>query len=51
MIFTVSFGIIIQRAVGNESCYPMKSTLIITVLSNMSRKKYINLRIPIWLDT
>jgi hypothetical protein len=24
MIFAVSFEIIIQRAVGNESCYPMK---------------------------
>jgi hypothetical protein len=31
MIFAVSFEIIIQRAVGNESCYPMKNTLIITV--------------------
>jgi hypothetical protein len=33
MIFAVSFEIIIQRAVGNESCYqcyPMKNTLIIT---------------------
>jgi hypothetical protein len=27
MIFAVSFEIIIQRAVGNESCYPMKNTL------------------------
>jgi hypothetical protein len=24
MVFEVSFEIIIQRAVGNESCYPMK---------------------------
>jgi hypothetical protein len=38
MIFAVSFEIIIQRAVSNESCYPMKNTLIITVLSNISRK-------------
>jgi hypothetical protein len=31
MIFAVSFEItpIIQGAVGNESCYPMKNTLII----------------------
>jgi hypothetical protein len=28
MRFAVSFEIIIQRAVGNESCYPMKNTLI-----------------------
>jgi hypothetical protein len=34
MIFAVSFEIIIQQAVGNESCYPMKNTLTITVLSN-----------------
>jgi hypothetical protein len=34
----VSFEIIIQRAVANESCYPMKNTLIIIVLSNRSRK-------------
>jgi Na+-translocating ferredoxin:NAD+ oxidoreductase RnfD subunit len=34
MIFALSFEIIIQRAVGNESCYPMKNTLIITLLSN-----------------
>jgi hypothetical protein len=26
MIFAVSFEIIIQRAVGNEYCYPMKNT-------------------------
>jgi hypothetical protein len=38
MIFAVSFEIIIQQAVGNESCYPMKNTLIIIVLSNRSRK-------------
>jgi hypothetical protein len=31
MIFAVSLEIIIQRAVGNESCYPMKNTLIITL--------------------
>jgi hypothetical protein len=31
MIFAVSFEVIIQRAVGNESCYPMKNTLIITI--------------------
>jgi hypothetical protein len=37
MIFAVSFEIIIQRAVGNESCYPMKNTLIITALSSRSR--------------
>jgi hypothetical protein len=34
MIFAVNFEIIIQRAMANESCYPMKNTLIITVLSN-----------------
>jgi hypothetical protein len=38
MIFAVSFEIIIQRGVGNESYYPMKNTLITTVLSNRSRK-------------
>jgi hypothetical protein len=38
MIFAVSFEIIIQRAVDNESCHTMKNTLIITVLSNRSRK-------------
>jgi hypothetical protein len=39
MIFAVSFEIIIQRAVSNESFYPMKNTLIIiTVLFNRSRK-------------
>jgi hypothetical protein len=38
MIFAVSFEIIIQGAVGNESCYPMENTLIITVLSNRSRE-------------
>jgi hypothetical protein len=38
MIFAMSFEIIIQRAVGNESCNPMKNTLIITVLSNRNRK-------------
>jgi hypothetical protein len=32
MIFVVSFGIIIQRAVGNESCYPIKNTLIIIIV-------------------
>jgi hypothetical protein len=31
MTFAMSFEIIIQRAVGNESCYPMKNTLIITI--------------------
>jgi hypothetical protein len=29
MIFAVSFEIISQWAVGNESCYPMKNTVII----------------------
>jgi hypothetical protein len=29
MIFAVSFEIIIQRAVGNESCYPMKIIILI----------------------
>jgi hypothetical protein len=43
MIFAVSFEIIIQWAVGNESCYPMKNALIITVLSNRSRKNYFQL--------
>jgi hypothetical protein len=28
MLFAVSFEIIIQRAVGNEFCYPMENTLI-----------------------
>jgi hypothetical protein len=37
IIFAVSFEIIIERAVGNESCYSIKNTLIITVLSNGSR--------------
>jgi hypothetical protein len=33
MVFAVSFEIIIQRAVGNESCYPkIKTLIIITVL-------------------
>jgi hypothetical protein len=41
MIFAVSFEIIIQRAVGYESCYPIKNTLIITVLSNRSRKSIV----------
>jgi hypothetical protein len=31
MIFAVSFEIIIQRAVGNEPCYLIKNTLIITL--------------------
>jgi hypothetical protein len=33
----------VSRAAGewrNSSCYPMKNTLIITVLSNRSRKKH-----------
>jgi hypothetical protein len=38
MIFTVSFEIIIQRPVGNESCYLLKSTLIIRILCNRSRE-------------
>jgi hypothetical protein len=38
MIFAVNYEIIIQRALDNESCYPMKNTLIVTVLSNRSRK-------------
>jgi hypothetical protein len=33
------FKIIIQRAVCNDSCYPMENTLIITLISNMSKKK------------
>jgi hypothetical protein len=37
IIFAVSFEIIIERAVGNESCYSIQNTLIITVLSNGSR--------------
>jgi hypothetical protein len=36
MIFGVSF----QRTVGNEPCYLTENTLIITVLSNRSRKRY-----------
>jgi hypothetical protein len=40
LIFAVNFEIIIQWAVGNESCYAMKNTLIITVLSNRSRKTH-----------
>jgi hypothetical protein len=39
VIFAVSFEIIIHRAVGNDSCYQMKNTLIITVLSNIIKKK------------
>jgi hypothetical protein len=39
IIFAVSFEIIIQRAGDNESCYPMKNILIITVFR--SRKKSI----------
>jgi hypothetical protein len=35
MIF---FEITIQRAVGDEPCYLMKNTLIITLLYNKSRK-------------
>jgi hypothetical protein len=42
LTFAVSFEIIIQRAVGNESCYTIKNTLIITVLSNRSIKKIIH---------
>jgi hypothetical protein len=38
MIFAVNYEIIIQRALDNESCYPMKNTLIVTVLFNRSRK-------------
>jgi hypothetical protein len=38
VIFTVIFEIIIQRAVGDELCYLMKNTLIITVFYNRSRK-------------
>jgi hypothetical protein len=40
VIFAVSFEItpIIQGAVGNESCYPKKNTLIITLLYNKSKK-------------
>jgi hypothetical protein len=39
MIFAVSFEIIIQQAVvPDESCYPTKNTLIITILSNGSKK-------------
>jgi hypothetical protein len=38
MILTVNFEIIIQRAVGNEPCYRIKHTLIITILYNRSRK-------------
>jgi hypothetical protein len=38
-MFAVSFEIIFQRDLDNESCYPMKKTLIITVLSNRIRKK------------
>jgi hypothetical protein len=49
MIFAVSFEIIIQQAVGSESCYPMKNTLIITVLSNKSREKYIFITFIIYL--
>jgi hypothetical protein len=30
MIFAVSFETIIQGAVDNESCYPMKNILIMT---------------------
>jgi hypothetical protein len=37
--FAVSFEIIIQRAVGNEPCYVIKNTLIITILYNWSLKK------------
>jgi hypothetical protein len=38
MIFAMTIEIIIQRAVGNDSCYPMKNNLFITVLANRSRK-------------
>jgi hypothetical protein len=38
IIFPVSFEIMIQRAVGNESCYSIKNTLIIKVLSKRRRK-------------
>jgi hypothetical protein len=38
MIFAVLKLHIIKQAVGNESCYPMKNTLIITALSSRSRK-------------
>jgi hypothetical protein len=34
VIFAVIFEIIIQRAVGDELCYLMKNTLIITVFYN-----------------
>jgi hypothetical protein len=49
MIFAVSFEIIIQQAVGKESRYPMKNSLISTVLSNRSRKKGLRVVIFIWL--
>jgi hypothetical protein len=39
MIFVVSFGIIIiQPAVGNESCYPIKNTLIIITVIGPKKK-------------
>jgi hypothetical protein len=40
----MSFEIIIQRVVGNESCYRVKNTLIMTVLSNRSRKTFLTVQ-------